>query len=291
MHLVIGANGRVGRHVTEQLITAGEKPRILVRDAKKAINRFGDQVTILVGDLDNRTSLDLAMRNVQSVFLCTPVNPGQVKQHNLVADSVAEANAYLVKVSGLATFPGSFVDSGRWHAETEAYIRSKEIASAFLHPFFFMQNMDRQIADIRSNGILRSPVTKAAIAMVDIIDIAAVATNLMLSPNDVIGKTLPLTTNQALTYEEMAEEMTLVFGRSVSFQEQVDDEVTMTLRNSGMPEWHARIILQFNRAFNEGYGSEVHSSVEDILNRPPKSFRDYLKTASASLRDNHLFPN
>ena len=291
MHLVIGANGRVGRHVTEQLISAGEKPRILVRDAKKAINRFGDQVTILVGDLDNRTSLDLAMRNVQSVFLCTPVNPGQVKQHKLVADSVAESNAYLVKVSGLATFPGSFVDSGRWHAETEAYIRSKEIASAFLHPFFFMQNMDLQIADIRSNGILRSPVTKAAIAMVDIIDIAAVATNLMLSPNDVIGKTLPLTTNQALTYEEMAEEMTTVFGRSVSFQEQVDDEVTMALRNSGMPEWHARIILQFNRAFNEGYGSEVHSSVEDILNRPPKSFRDYLKTASASLRDNRLFPN
>ena len=291
MHLVIGANGRVGRRVTQELINAGERPRIFVRAANKAKENFGDRAEIAVGDLDDDTSIQEAMHQVSSVFLCCPVNPDQVIQQNAVVDEVARSNAYLVKVSGLATFPGSFVDSGRWHAETEHYSTTKNITCTCLHPFFFMQNMDFQLPGIQADGILKSAVGSAAIAMVDVKDIAAVAAALMLDPDRAPGQTLPLTCRDALTYEQMAELMSDVFDREVIFRQQALHEVKANLHQSGLPDWHIQIILQFNRAFDEGYGSEVHDHVQDILGRQPLSFRDYLETATVSEKDSNPFPS
>lgn len=70
MHLVIGANGRVGRLVTQELINAGEKPRVFVRSAKKTTERFGNQVDTVVGDLNDPATIEEAMKNASSVFLC-----------------------------------------------------------------------------------------------------------------------------------------------------------------------------------------------------------------------------
>ena len=291
MHLVIGANGRVGRRVTEELIKVGEKPRVLVRDASKATERFGDRTEIAVGDLDDNISIAKAMHDVSSIFLCCPVNPNQVKQQNAVVDEAAKAKAYLVKVSGLATFPGSFVDSGRWHAETEHYMANSGVSSTCLHPFFFMQNMDFQLASIQEDGLLKSAVHSVALAMVDTRDIAAVAATLMLNPDLATGQTLPLTCGEAITYKQMAEQMSEVFQRPVSFCQQDFTEVEANLLRSGLPDWHIQIILQFNRAFNEGYGSEVHTHVQEILGRPPFSFRDYLETVSVLEKDTNPFPS
>ena len=291
MHLVIGANGRVGRCVTEELIDAGERTRVFVRAASKAKENFGDRVEIAVGDLHDDTSIRKAMHHISSVFLCCPINPNQVTQQNTVVDEAARSNAYLVKVSGLATFPGSFVDSGRWHAETEHYSSTKDISCTCLHPFFFMQNMDFQLPGIQADGILKSAVGSAAIAMVDIKDIAAVAAALMLNPDRAPGQTLPLTCGDALTYKQMAELMSDVFKREVTFHQQALQEVKANLHQSGLPDWHIQIILQFNRAFDEGYGSEIHHHIHHILDRPPVSFRDYLETATVSEKDSNPFPS
>ena len=63
-----------------------------------------------------------------------------VSRHGATAaGSNAAVNAskpYLVKVSGLATFPGSFVDSGRWHAEVEADLADSGLGYTCLHPYF-----------------------------------------------------------------------------------------------------------------------------------------------------------
>ena len=291
MHLVIGANGRVGRWVTKVLIMAGERPRVLVRAASKAKNLFGDRVQIVTGDLNKRSTIVKAMDTVSSVFLCCPVNPNQVQQQNAVIDEAVNSNAYLVKLSGLATFPGSFVDSGRWHAVTEQYLATREVPYTCLHPYFFMQNMDFQLPSIKANGVLESAVGSAALAMVHTRDIAEVAANLMLNPDRAPGKTMPLTCSNAITYKQMADQMSEVFEREVTFRHQTLEEVEANLRLSSMPDWHIRIILQFNRAFSEGYGSEVHTHVEDILGREPRSFRYYLKTASISESDSNPFPS
>lgn len=289
--MIIGANGRVGRLLTRELIEAGEKPRLMVRDQETARQRFGEQVEIVSGDLNDRASVNSAVKDARAVFVCTPVNPEQVTQHNSIVDAAATSDAYLVKVSGLATFPGSFVDSGRWHAETETYIADSGLRFTCLHPYFFMQNIDFQLEGIREQGILKSALDTAAIAMVDARDIAAVAARLLMDPSIAPGRTLPLTCEQALTYPQMADLMSQVFKREVIFQKQDIAEVEENLSASGQPDWHAKIVLQFNRAFDEGLGATPHPAAADILERPAISFEDYLRTAALNEADSNPFPS
>lgn len=285
MILIIGANGRTGRLVVEQLLAAGERPRVMVRDTQTAEDRFGELVDIVEGDLNNNASVQAATQECRSVFLCTPISPTQVEQQKAVIDAAALNNAYVVKLSGLATYPGSFVDSGLWHAQSEAYLATSGTSFTCLHPYCFMQNMDAQLPGIIKTGVLRSAVREAAIAMVDVRDIAAVAARLLCDPSLAPEQTLPLTSSSALSYAEMAEIMSEVFQRPISFEAQTIMELQENLKNFGLPDWHATIILQFNRAFEEGLAATPHPAVRDILQRDPISFEQYVRDAGIANPD------
>lgn len=285
MIVIIGANGRTGRLVVEELLAAGERPRVMVRDIQTAEDRFGARADIVEGDLNNNASVQAATQGCRSVFLCTPVSPSQVEQQNAVIEAAALNNAYIVKLSGLATYPGSFVDSGRWHAQSEAFLANSGTPFTCLHPYCFMQNMDAQLAGVVKTGVLRSAVREAAISMVDVHDIAAVAAKLLCDPSIAPGKTLPLTSSSALSYAEMATIMSEVFKRSVSFKTQTIVDLQANLQTFGLPDWHARIILQFNRAFEEGLAATPCPAVREILQREPISFEQYLSKASRAYTD------
>jgi uncharacterized protein YbjT (DUF2867 family) len=119
--LVINGNGRVGRSVVTHLVHQHKViPRVLVRDVIRAGRELGPALDIVQGDITQPDSITQAMQGVHAVFLCTPVNPNQVEYQGNVVREAKKTGAYIVKVSGLGTMLDSNVDSGRWHAETEA---------------------------------------------------------------------------------------------------------------------------------------------------------------------------
>lgn len=286
MILVIGANGRVGQNVVTELVNHhGIRPRLMVRDVGKARSRFedsvenavGTSVEIVSGDLNRPESINAAMKGVTAVFLCAPVHPEQVTQHLNVAEAAVREGAYIVKLSGLATFPGSFVDSGNWHSQAEEFIRQTGLNYTFLHPFFFSQNLAIQLKSANEQGVIRSPVPEAPIAMIDARDISAVAAALLAQPELAPRSTLTLTQTSALTYSEIAEVFGDVLKRSVKFETQTTSQTEKLLNSSGLPDWHVKILMQFNKAFNEGLGSMPSSSVQDTLGRSPLALRETLE--------------
>ena len=292
MNLIFGANGRIGRRVAAALVALGDAVRVFVRDVQAAKARFGSSVDIVCGDLDDADSVNSAMHDVSQVLLCSPVAPKQVEQQNRVVDAArGAAKPYVVKISGFATYPGSFVDSGRWHAETESYLAQSGLNYTCLHPYFFMQNLDFQMKQIQRSGVLTSGVAEAAIAMVDARDIAAAAVKLLSDPRLAPRQTLPLTTDQALTYADMARTMSAVFDWPVRFQAQTLAEVEENLRRAGQADWHIQLLLQFNRAFEEGYGSQPHPALADLLGRAPLTFADYLRSFDDTSEGANPFPS
>lgn len=293
MKLIIGANGRIGRKVVANLQTAADDAvRVLVRDTGAAAERFGERVEILAGDLDQPETIAAAMSGVDAVLLCSPVHPEQVRRHNAVIDAAARsANPYVVKISGLATYPGSFVDSGRWHAQTEQYLAGSGLPYTCLQPYFFMQNLTFQLPQILKTGQLRSAVAQSAIAMVDVGDIAEAAGRLLADPALAPGQTLPLTSAEALSYPRMAEIMSDVLGADVVYQQQSLEQVEQNLQKAGQPDWHVKLVLQFNRAFNEGLASEPHPALGQLLGRPPASFKEFVERMEFSHLDSNPFPS
>ena len=214
------------------------------------------------------------------MLLVSPVHPRQRElQGNLVRAAAAAGRPLVVKISGLGTALDSYVDSGRWHAETEADIRALGLSFTFLRPYFFMQNLGFQLGGARRDGVIRAAVGDARIAMVDVADVVAVAARLLAGEADLVDEAVAITGSEALGYDDVASVLSDVVGRDVHYERQSTVAARSALEKSGMPDWHVEILLQFNRAFAEGQAAHASDLVERVLGRAPRTLRAYLEEA------------
>ena len=161
--------------------------------------------------------------------------------------------------------------------ETEHEIQSSGLSHTFLRPLFFMQNLGFLLDSARSKGVIRAGVGGARIAMVDVEDIADVVAKLLVERELLTNQAVTLTALESVTYHDVASAFAEVLGREVSYEQQSLDDVSRALDNSGQPDWHVDILLQFNRAFLEGYGDAANKVVADVLGRSPTTLLQYLE--------------
>ena len=95
MILVTGATGTVGSELVRLLVEAGQRPRVLSRDAGKA-RGLGSGVEIAVGDLDRPDTIRPALEGVDRMFLLTSRTKQDVAVLAAARDAGVEA---LVKLS------------------------------------------------------------------------------------------------------------------------------------------------------------------------------------------------
>ncbi len=277
MILITGATGRIGKRVVHLLHKENAEVRVLVRDAEKAARLLPAGVQVCVGDLADRRLLTQAMEDVGSVLLVSPVSPEQTVLEGNVVEAATTRNARIVKISGLGTSPDSTIDSGRWHAATEARIRDTGLQHTFLRPLFFMQNLNFLFESARTQGIIQAAVGDARIAMIDADDIAGVAAHLLLNPDQMTNQELTLTTREAVSYSDVARVFSRQLGREVRYLPQTMEEVQLALERSGQPDWHIRLLLQFNQAFQNGMGEICTDHVTELLGREPVTLTEYLE--------------
>ncbi|MCE0523907.1 MAG: NAD-dependent epimerase/dehydratase family protein [Methylacidiphilales bacterium] len=66
--LITGATGFIGRRLTRDLVSRGDRVRILARSRDKARELFGDRVEISVGNVCDPASLEQACRGVKVIY-------------------------------------------------------------------------------------------------------------------------------------------------------------------------------------------------------------------------------
>ena len=139
-----------------------------------------------------------------------------------------------------------------------------------------MQNLAVQARSMSEQGVLRGGVEDAAIAMVDARDIAEVAAAVLVGGSAIEGQAVTVTGAQSLTYEQVAAAAGRAFGKPIAYQRQSLEQVQQALAQSGQPQWHVDILLQFNQAFIQGWGSQVSDTVSRVLGRAPRALQAYL---------------
>ena len=68
-------------------------------------------------------------------------------------------------------------------------------------------------------------------------------------------------------------------------------QVEQNLKKAGQPDWHVKLLLQFNRAFNEGLASEPHPALSHLLSRPPTTFEEFARNMEFSEIGHNPFPS
>ncbi len=96
------------------------------------------------------------------------------------------------------------------------------------------------------------------------------------------AQAVALTGARALTYQDIADTLSTAFGKPVRFERQSDEEMRTMLSRLGQPEWHIDIVLQYNRAFEQGRASQVSDAVEQTLGREPRTLECYFSELAAT---------
>lgn len=274
--LVTGATGTVGRRLVHLLRDRDVPVTALVRDHDHAARLLGPGVRFAVGDFGDPDSLRAAMRGVDRVFLACGNHPHQVAWETALVDAAAAAGVgYLVKLSAWGARPGSPVEFFDAHARIAAHLEASDIVHAVLEPAFSTANLLAASDGVRQAGGLFLPGDGARVAMIDPDDVAAAAAALLTAPGPVTG-TFRLTGPRAVTFVEVAAELSERLGHPVRFVPVPDAAALEQLIGVGASEWFAaNVVTQFG-LLRTGSQDATTDTVQALTGARPASVGEFL---------------
>jgi uncharacterized protein YbjT (DUF2867 family) len=111
---------------------------------------------------------------------------------------------------------------------------------------------------------------------VDVRDLADVAlAALTSSQHD--NKSYALTGPDALTFAEMAHQLSRAVGRTITCVDVPPESMRAALANLGFPAWQADGLLEEFAMYRRGEAAGVAPGVRDALGRPPRAFAEFAR--------------
>ena len=153
------------------------------------------------------------------------------------------------------------------HRPVEMAIESSSLTWTFLRPNSFMQNVSTFMGEtIRAEATFYSASGEAKISHVDVRDIAGVAVKALTEPAHQ-GKAYTLTGPQALTYDELANELTKVLGLTISHVSLLPSDLKQAMIAEGLPDEIADRMLDLERYFREDQTSRITDDIKQVTGR------------------------
>jgi uncharacterized protein YbjT (DUF2867 family) len=281
-YLITGATGDVGSKVVEQLLRLGERPRVFVRDFAKTHLRFGNRIDIFSGDLGDASSLAATLNGIEAFFLVNS-GPRIPVLDELAAKAAKAANVkYLVKLSSLDVEQSLAI--GAWHEKGEAAVRASGVPFTFVRPTGFMSNLLAWAHSIKTEGVVRASTGDGKRPFIHSEDIAAVAVR-ALTTREYIGKSLPITGPEALSFPEVTAKIGTLIEKKIRFQPISDDEAGRRFSATGAAPEETAAHIELWRAIREGRLATVTDGVQQVLGRKPIGVDQWLVENAAAFHE------
>jgi uncharacterized protein YbjT (DUF2867 family) len=272
--ILVTTAGKVGTETVRLLREQDQPVRVLVRDpgkpAASALAAAGAEV--VPGDLEVPSSIDAAMTGVSTVVLVSLAVP--VQELNVVASAVRAGVGHVVKATSEAS-ADSPVARRRWQHEIEEGLAASGIPHTLLRSNAYMQNVLALAPAIAATSGFGSAAGKGRTGMVDARDTAEVAALIATGPRGHAGKTYWLTGPEAISNYDVAEVLSRLLGRTVTYHELTSEENTAAMIGAGVPAQIAEMNATAFGLAAEGKAEWVTDDVSSLLGRPARSFEQF----------------
>lgn len=283
MIFITGPGGTVGSEVVKKLESLKVPFRAGYHSEDKVKAARAKGIDAVVINYDKPETLQQGFAGCSKVFLLGPNVQNQAQlETNAVTAAKAAGVSHIVKLSVLRADEEQFQFS-KVHRSVEKGIESSGVAWTFLRPNSFMQNVINYMgATIKAENAFYSAAGDGRISHVDVRDIAAVAAKALTEPGHE-RKAYALTGPEAITYDEMAAQLSKVLGKPVTHVKLTPDDYRNGMLAVGTPEWFADLLLDLERFYREEKASIISDDIKNVTGKDPIRFEQFAREYASSL--------
>lgn len=275
MIVVTAPTGNIGHHVVGDLLDAGERVRVVVRDPAKLASSVRDRVEVIEGSHGDAAVVERAFEGVDAVFWLAPPDPAltldeayldftrpateAIRRHGvgrIVSVTALGRGTVWQDKAGLVT---TSIRMDDMLMETGAAFRGLAMPS-------FMDNALQQVASIKDEGVTFGPIKADGKAPTTATrDMGAVAARLLSDRSWSGQKEVPVLGPEDLSMNDMAAIISNVLGREVRYQQVSFDAFKESLLRRGMSKSFAQGYVDMMRAKDEGMDNQAYRTFNKIV--------------------------
>jgi uncharacterized protein YbjT (DUF2867 family) len=267
--------GNIGDPLAEMLAARGAQIRVMVRAVKPNERWRALGIEQAAADLTDVSSVERALEGVDGFFSVTPfVENLAVLGRNVVEAARRAGVRRIVRASALGAGPDG-ITMARWHWEVERAVEDSGIPFTILQPNTFMQSYFSHAPSIAASNTFYLPQGSASVSLVDVRDIAAVAAA-CLTEDGHEGKHYIVTGAKALSNDEIADELSSLLGRTITYTDVPPERMRRSLEGAGVPGWMTAALLELFALCKAGYAAGIFPTVASVAHRAPIPFERFL---------------
>jgi uncharacterized protein YbjT (DUF2867 family) len=230
--LIIGATGQQGGSVVNALEWRGHDLVAFVRnaDSDKARALASRGVELAVGELDDASSIEAAMKGADAAFAVTTFfttsTEVEAQQGINIADAAAAAKLpFLVYSSVGSADEGTGIGHLESKYRVEQRIAKVGVPAAVIAPVYFMENylFPWNTADLVAGKVRDALPTDKPLQLLSSVDIGKSAAAVLERPGDFAGARIELIGDE-LTGPQIAATLSAAIGRAIEFEVQPIEE-------------------------------------------------------------------
>ncbi|BCD99837.1 NmrA family NAD(P)-binding protein [Marinagarivorans cellulosilyticus] len=256
---IVGANGKTGARVLNQLSALGYNTRALSRSSDYAF------------DWADKNGWQQALQGAQTAYVTyypdLAVPQAEADIRDFVATAKAAGLQHIVLLSGRG-------EDGAQRAE--AVVQNSGLTWNIVRASWFMQNFSESfMLDGIAAGELVLPQPKALEPFIDVDDIAEVAVA-ALTRSDLANQLLEVTGPELLSFDHCVQAIAKATGRDIGFKTAPIDAYLAGAKAQGLPEDIAWLINELFVNVLDGRNENTTNTIEAVLGRPARSIQEYI---------------
>jgi uncharacterized protein YbjT (DUF2867 family) len=226
-------------------------------------------------DFDDPSTLFEALQGADRLFLAHGTSDRQVANEiSMIDAAVAAGVSHIVKLSALG--PPTQLHPFDWHMKIEAHLAKQDIGFTVLRPTCFVDVLSRAAEPVASDA-WGGTAGDGLVNLIDTRDVAEVARVALLDDRYPSSqRAYHLTGPGAVSMPEVADELSHLLGRTVSYRQRSIDDHREFLIRSGLSEMVADLLLGLERIFRQNVLSETTSSVTDLTGKKSRPVTSWL---------------
>jgi uncharacterized protein YbjT (DUF2867 family) len=281
---ITGATGNIGKAVIHHLVLECNKASEAI-NIKAGIRKLEEAETMLpdsedisatLFDFENPETFKAALKGCDSLFLLRPPQLADVKKYfqPIIEEAKTQGIKHIIFLSVQGVEKSSIIP----HHKIEKLIVDSGIRYTFLRPAYFMQNFASTLKeDLVKRQRVFLPAGNAKFTLIDVDDVGKAAVPIIFSPEDHGNKAYELTNSEQLTFKEMAQTISEITNKPISFISPNLLRFFWQKRKAGVPAGFILVMIMLHYFPRFQSTPKTTDWVEKLTGQKPRTFQEFVE--------------